>query len=102
MKFTNKKHSQRGIYSVILGLIALFSFLMVIQLSYKQGGGMSPKLGAATVLALVIACVGEVIGVLSRQEEDVYYVFPDLGIFFNGLVIAGNIALLYIGVYGYV
>ena len=102
MKFTNKKHSERGIYSSVLGVIALASFFLVIRLSYLHGGGMDPKLGAATVFALIIAIVGMVIGVLSRQEEDVYYVFPDMGIFFNGLVIAGNIALLYIGVYGYV
>ena len=98
--FTNKSHSDRGKLSAALGAISLVSVCLVIYLSYKHGGAMDPKLGAAVFFALLFSLAGEVLGILSRTEKDRFYLFPNIGILFNTIVILVTGFLLYLGVSG--
>lgn len=98
--FTNKSHSDRGKMSAVLGLISTVSMCLVIYISYRQDGGMNPKLGAATFFALLFSMGGEVLGIMSRLEKDKFYLFPNLGIILNTFVIILVGFLLYLGVSG--
>lgn len=98
--FTDKAHSDKGKMSAILGLIATVSMCLVIYLSYKQGGSMDPKLGAAAFFALLFSIGGEVVGIMARLEKDQFYLFPNIGIVLNTLVIFVEGFLLYVGVNG--
>ncbi len=98
--FTNKSHSERGKFSAALGAISFISMCLVIYISYRQRGAMNPKLGAATVFALLFSLAGEVTGILSRMEKDRFYLFPNIGIILNTIVILLVGFLFYLGVSG--
>lgn len=98
--FTNKSHSDIGKMSAALGVISTVSICLVIYFSYRQDGGMNPKLGAAAFFALLFSLGGEVLGIMSRLEKDKFYFFPNVGIILNTIVIIIVGFLLYLGVSG--
>lgn len=98
--FTNKKHSQRGMLSSVLGAISLVSIVLAIVLSYKAKGAMNARYGLATLFAFCIAIGGLVQGVRAKMEKDVFLLFPVFGIVSNTLVILMGMFILYSGVYG--
>ena len=98
--FTNKKQSQRGIISSILGTIALASIIIAVVLSYKSGGEKSARLGLSVIFSCIFAIVGLIQGTCSKMEKDVFLFFPIYGIATNVIVILGTMFILYAGVYG--
>lgn len=98
--FTNKSHSDNGKISAALGVISFISLCIIIYTSYRQEGSMNPKLGAASVFALLYAIGGEVLGIMARLEKDKFYIFPNIGLILNTVVIVSVGFLLYLGVSG--
>ncbi|MBD5541609.1 MAG: hypothetical protein HDR00_10565 [Lachnospiraceae bacterium] len=98
--FTNKSHSDIGKMSAVLGVISIVSICLVIYISYSRNGGVDAKLGAATFFALLYSLAGEILGIMSRLEKDRFYLFPNIGIILNAIVILLEGFLLYLGVYG--
>lgn len=95
--FTNKKHSQQAIMSVILGVISLGSMAACIYLSYLEGGVMHGGYGVAGVLAMLYSIAGLILGILPLQDKNNYRFFPIVGIVLNVLSLAGLSLLLYLG-----
>jgi hypothetical protein len=98
--FTNKKQSQRGILSSVLGVIALTGLTLAVFFSYRGRGAMNARYGLAAFFSFLIAIAGFVQGVRSKMEKDVFLMFPIFGIVSNLLVILGTMFILYAGVYG--
>lgn len=98
--FTNKKHSQRGIISSVLGAIALVSVILAVALSYREKGVANARYGVAVMFAFLIAIGGFVQGVRAKMEKDVFLLFPVFGLVSNTLAIVGGMLILYAGVYG--
>ena len=96
-KFTNKRHSMKALMAVVLALIGIVSILICIVLSFKNGGEASLNFGAATLLSVVMAFVGLILAIISRTEPDRYYLFSDLGILLNILVLAAGGGILALG-----
>lgn len=97
--FTGRSHSDNGKMSAALGCISFVSMCLVIYLSYKMKGAMSPKLGAATFFAMLISIAGEAMGILARMEKDKFYLFPNIGLVLNSISLFIIICLLYMGIY---
>ncbi len=95
--FTNKRHSNRGLMSVILGIISLASLGAVVFLSYRNGGAAKTGFGFTGVLAFLFSLTGEILGVLTVQDKGYYRLFPALGTFLNFLALAGIVLILYAG-----
>ncbi|MBQ8189195.1 MAG: hypothetical protein IJZ44_05400 [Lachnospiraceae bacterium] len=98
--FTDKSHSDIGKMSAVLGMVSIISVCLAIYLSYKHAGGMDPKLGAAAFFSLLFAIGGEILGIMARLEKERFYLFPNIGIILNTIVIIIEGFLLYIGVNG--
>ena len=49
--FTNKKHTEKGIMSAILGVLANITMGTAVYFSYLGGGVSSPRYAAAALLA---------------------------------------------------
>ena len=98
--FTNKKYSQKGMMSSVLGLIALVGVILAVVFSYKEKGAMNPRYGFATFLAILIAVVGFVQGIRAQMEKDVFLFFPIFGLTSNALVILWGFFVIYAGIYG--
>ena len=53
IKFSNKKQSETGIMSAILGVISLFSIVIALVLSYVRESA-TPRLGIVVMLCLLL------------------------------------------------
>lgn len=69
--------------STILGVISNGSLAAVLYLAYLKGGAVPISYGLTGFLAAVFSIVGLILGVLGLQEQDVFKLFPVLGILFN-------------------
>ena len=98
--FTNKKESKKGIMSAVLGIIALVSLFFAVYETFRNQGQALVKYGVAALFALLFALAGIVLGIMSKMEEDRFYLFSYLGIILNLLAIAGVGFIIYAGVYG--
>ncbi len=96
--FTNKKHSDKAIMGMILGIISLASMIAVIFLSYSKGGEVPASYGFTGVLATVFSLIGLVLGVTTLREKDVFLFFPLMGTISNAVALVMIGVLLYAGV----
>ena len=81
--YTNKKHSQKAIMSVILGIISLGSVILVLYLTSRAGGEAANGYGVTGLLATLFSFVGLILGILTVRENVYYRFFPILGIVLN-------------------
>lgn len=98
--FTDKKNPPRAVMSTILGIISIASIIIVVFLTFRAGGVAKRQYGTSLLLALIFSMIGEVLGVLSKTEKDMFYFFSYLGIVLNLLAIAAISVILYAGAYG--
>ena len=76
-----------------------FSILAVYGTFQNQGQALV-KYGVAVLFSLLFGLAGLVLGILSRMEQDRFYVFSYIGIGLNLLTIVSISFILYAGVYG--
>ena len=81
-----------------LGLISVISTLLMIYLTYLNGGQAQLRYGAVVFVCLIFAVTGLILAILSRREPDTWYFFSYLGMVLNGLVLAGCFLMMYLGV----
>ena len=98
--FSNRKHTEKGIFGTALGVISILSILISIQISYVNDGLISTKLGAAMLFVMIFSIVGEVVSVLSRMQKECLHFFSNLGILFNAIAIIGVVFIVCLGVWG--
>lgn len=98
--FTNKKHTQRGIMSTILGVISLCSLILAIYQTYEAGGQAELNMGVVGGVSLLFAVIGIVLGVMGKMEEERFLLFAYLGISLNIVVLFFISMILYAGAYG--
>ena len=97
--FTDKRHPEKGIFSAAMGILALFGILYAVKLTFDAGGVAMVSYALAVLLSFVIAVSGFIAGVIARKEKDVFFLFPNLGIFFNILSILLCVAIVGIGLF---
>ena len=72
-KFTDKRQSVGGIFSTMLGIMAVSFFLTAIFISYRQKGNGGREIGFLGIMSLFLSSIGLYIGTNSFQEENVFY-----------------------------
>lgn len=95
--FTDKRESKKGIMSTVFGLLALVSVIYSVYQTFLNHGEAMMKYGMAVLLSLIFSLVGIVLGILSKMEQDRFYVFSWIGIVLNALTILGIGVILYAG-----
>jgi membrane associated rhomboid family serine protease len=96
--FAEKKHSQRGLVSTILGSISLVIFLVLAYLAYYLDGQGGAWFGSIGFTGAVFALMGVVLGLKSFGEENTLFLFSKIGSILNGCVLAIWIFVILIGV----
>lgn len=81
--------------STVLGLISVISLGLMILFSYRAGGQTKDRYGTTLLIAVIMAAVGFALGWVSRRKPDRYRFFPRLGMFLNGLTLAGTAFITY-------
>jgi ABC-type transport system involved in cytochrome c biogenesis permease subunit len=95
--FTNKRHSQKGIFSAVLGFISLISLVTVIYLTYQKGGHAPISYGLTGLLAAIYSVIGFILGVKTLQDREKYRLFSIIGIITSFLSLVGISLILYTG-----
>ena len=95
--FEERRHSQMGITSTVLGIVAVIIILALIYVAayYKGNGGA--YLGSIGITAIVITIYGLICGLRSFKEKNKIYTFSKIGSLLNGILIAGWIGLILLG-----
>lgn len=86
-KFTNKKHPQKAILSLVLGLISLIGLIAAIYLSFAAGGATKRGYGLTGLLAGIYSLAGLSLGILSFRERNSFYVLSWAGTILNVLLL---------------
>lgn len=84
--------------STILGVIALISMILAIVFTFRNQGDAKIGYGMTAILALIFSGTGEVLGIKTRLEKDMYYIFANIGIVLNGIMLAFLIYILVLGI----
>ena len=96
--FTSKKQSTNALVSVSMGLIALISTILMIVMTYKNGGEAQLRYGAVVFVCLFFSLTGLILAILSRREPDKWYLFSYIGIVLNGAELLICFAAVWLGV----
>ncbi len=97
-KFSEYSHSKEGIVGFILGIISLVIFLVCTQLSYRSEGAATLPIGGAAIDALIVAAAGMTFSIKGYRDEDVYKMFPKMGIFTSGVSLIIWLGIIIAGV----
>lgn len=96
--YTNKKHTERGIFSTILAAISCLTLILLVVFSYKLRGEIRGSFGATAFLCTVFSGAGIIIGLWGKNQPDRYYLFSHIGIVWNILDLLFVSAILYAGI----
>lgn len=97
--FTNKEHTEKGIMSTILGILANITLGVAVYKSYLNDGTPSARYGAAALLAIIFMVIGLGLGIWSTTEKEKFRLFTVLGIFVNILAFSMLSLILFAGAY---
>jgi len=95
-KFTNKRHSQMGIMSLVFGILSLVSYVLVVYLSYKSAGDVPNGYGVTGFLITIFGIIGTTLAALDLRQKDCYKFFPGIGLILNLCALGGISGILYI------
>lgn len=97
--FTNKKHTERGIMSTILGILSIITLGTAIYLSYLNGGTANARYASAALLAVIFMIIGIILGLWSSTEKEKFRLFTVIGIIVNVLAFGMLSIILCAGAY---
>lgn len=83
-KFTDKKHTRQGMASSSLGFLALLFMAFALFMAFRSSGRAGTYTGLLGLLSMILSAAGFVMAIKGFQEEDVYYLFSQIGMFLNG------------------
>lgn len=95
--FTNRKHTDQAIMSVILGMISVVSTIVALYLSYRRQLEGVVGYGATCLLAAIFAVIGLVLALTQLSRKDTFRFFPVLGLVLNLVVLVGIGLMVYWG-----
>ncbi len=97
--FTNKVHTERGIMSTILGVLANTALGTAVYQAYMAGGKATARHGTAALIAIIFMAAGICLGIWSTTEKDKFRLFTVLGITANFLAFGMLSLILFAGAY---
>ena len=95
--FFESKPAKRGIFSLILGGIALALIIAGIVMSYGAGGRGGTVVGSMGLTGMILAGFGVFFGFQGFKEEERNYFFCKVGIIFCACIFIFVVALFFIG-----
>lgn len=80
-----------------LGIISLISMIVVILITWKNGGEARASYGMTGFLATIFSLTGLGMGIVNLRKTGIYRFFPIMATIANGLAILLIGFVLYIG-----
>lgn len=97
-KFTIKKISPWSVMSTALGAITMFFMLLAVILTFLNEGVAKIDYGFTSILAILFSGTGLGFAIKTRLEKDMYYIFANLGIVLNGIMLLFMMFVLILGI----
>lgn len=97
-KFSDKKHSIKGLISFSMGIISCIGLLVLCYLSSLSAGNGGLLLGVIGMIMCIFSIVGFITGVKSCKEKDIYYKAPIMGFVLNGFIAVIYLILYMLGI----
>lgn len=85
-KFTDKKHTKQGMASTALGVAAFLLLGIGFWMAYQNAGAAGSITGLLGLWSMLFSVVGFILGMKGFQEEDVYYLFSQIGVMLNSVL----------------
>ncbi len=86
LSFGGQKISQKGIFSIILGVISAAAGFVLIIISGISYGKAGEVIGACGIVAVVTSVLGVVFSVLGAKEEDTEKIPVYIGFIINLII----------------
>lgn len=96
-KFSDKSQTLGGSIAVLMGIGAIACFIYGVFLSFKSAGNAGNIVGALGIVALAMAVIGTIIGLLSFKEDDKFYQLSWIGSMLCGVISIFMIAVYMMG-----
>lgn len=96
-KFSNKSQTLGGTISTVMGIASLGCLLYGVFVAFKKSGNAGLEVGSMGLLALMLAVIGTVIGLLSFKEDDKFYTLSKFGSMLCGIMTVFMIAVFIMG-----
>lgn len=100
-KFTEKTHSAKGILGLVLAILSIILGIVMIVISFENGGNGTIYLGSGGVLSLLIALTAFAFAIISMQEEERYRLFPVAATVTSVVALVCWLALYVVGFLGF-
>lgn len=97
-KFSDKKHSVKGMISFIMGVVSCIGLLVLFYVSSLSAGSGGLLLGVTGMGLCVVSVAGFIIGAKSCKEKDIYYNAPVIGLVLNGFLSSIYLILYMLGI----
>ncbi len=75
-KFTNKKHSLKGLMACVLDIISFAALVAVFMMSYTSAGNVGAYLGLTGLASLILSLLAFVFAVQGLREETTFNTLP--------------------------
>lgn len=96
--FTDKVHPFTGIMSMIIAIIVVIALVVLFLQSSSMKGAAPLYFGIIGMVAFFLSTIGFFMGVFTFKKEDIFYMFPILGSFLNGILMIFLFSLYMIGI----
>ena len=96
--YSNKEHTEKGIFSTILAVLSFIFLMLEIIVSNSRSGAVGGSFGATAFLCSVFSAVGIILGAFGKSEPDKLYLFSYIGIIWNVVNMLIVSAILYAGI----
>lgn len=98
IQFTDKTHPVTGIFSVIIGVLALAGLVALCLVSSSRKGNSGFLSGVLGLLVLAAGIVGFIMAAKCYKRDEIYMVTPAVGTVLNVMIILFCILIYIIGV----
>ncbi|MCI8370814.1 MAG: hypothetical protein HFI75_00170 [Lachnospiraceae bacterium] len=93
LSFAEKQTSVRGIFSAVLGMIALIICIGAVVISYMKKGSAGQLIGSCGIMALLSSIMGFLFGIGGLVEKGTGHILAGIGLGINTILSAGLVFL---------
>lgn len=98
LHFSGRHHSEPGIASVVIGVVAWLIFVTTALVSASENGEAEMPIGFIGLIIAIIGICGTICGIKGTKQQDVYYVAPITGMAINCVLLIFLFTLYVIGI----